>query len=171
MPSTPQDPAAVAALKKVKDRVQSELQKYRGTRAGVRPPRPPHSNDFARLARRICGTSVGVVLGGGGARGLSHLVCWHVPALRFHLAQKYTCRGRYGHWKSTAYPLTTSVAPALVLSLVVYTLEKETSYPALVAPNRPVPGWATFGGCCLTSRILSSPTLLYVLASLVFCWC
>lgn len=75
MPLTPQDPAAVAALKKVKDRVQSELQKYRGTRAGVRPPRPPHSNDFARLARRITGTSVGVILGGGGARGLSHLVC------------------------------------------------------------------------------------------------
>lgn len=72
--SIPQDPAAVAALKKVKDRVQSELQKYRGSRAGVRPPRPPQSNDFARLARRITGTSVGIVLGGGGARGISHLV-------------------------------------------------------------------------------------------------
>jgi lysophospholipid hydrolase len=34
----------------------------------------PHNlNDFARLARRLCGKSIGVVLGGGGARGISHL--------------------------------------------------------------------------------------------------
>jgi len=31
-------------------------------------------NDFARLARRLCGKSIGLVLGGGGARGLSHMV-------------------------------------------------------------------------------------------------
>ena len=31
-------------------------------------------DDFARLARRICGRSIGVVLGGGGARGIGHLV-------------------------------------------------------------------------------------------------
>ncbi|KAI8331344.1 hypothetical protein BC941DRAFT_517593 [Chlamydoabsidia padenii] len=30
-------------------------------------------NDFARLARRLCGRSVAVVLGGGGARGLGHV--------------------------------------------------------------------------------------------------
>lgn len=29
-------------------------------------------SDIARLARRLTGTSVGLVLGGGGARGLSH---------------------------------------------------------------------------------------------------
>ncbi|KAI0756290.1 patatin-domain-containing protein [Daedaleopsis nitida] len=69
----PQDPAAVIALKKMKDRVQSEIQRYRGTRADPRPQRPPHTSDFARLARRICGKSIGVVLGGGGARGISHL--------------------------------------------------------------------------------------------------
>lgn len=34
-------------------------------------------NDFARLARRLCGKSIGLVLGGGGARGLSHLVSAH----------------------------------------------------------------------------------------------
>ncbi|KAI0049281.1 patatin-domain-containing protein [Auriscalpium vulgare] len=68
-----QDPAAVAALKTLKDRVQNEIQKYRGSRADVRPQRQPHSNDFARVARRICGTSIGLVLGGGGARGISHL--------------------------------------------------------------------------------------------------
>ena len=30
-------------------------------------------SDFARLARRLTGTSVGVVLGGGGARGIAHV--------------------------------------------------------------------------------------------------
>ncbi|OBZ78912.1 Lysophospholipase NTE1 [Grifola frondosa] len=60
---TSQDPAAVAALKNLKDRVQSGIQKYRGARSDPRPQRPPHANDFARLARRICGKSIGVVLG------------------------------------------------------------------------------------------------------------
>ena len=30
-------------------------------------------SDCARLARRLTGTSVGVVLGGGGARGIAHV--------------------------------------------------------------------------------------------------
>mgnify|MGYP002718969768 FL=1 len=30
-------------------------------------------NDFARLARRLCGKSIGLVLGGGGGRGISHI--------------------------------------------------------------------------------------------------
>ncbi|TBU49283.1 patatin-domain-containing protein [Dichomitus squalens] len=72
-PAAPPDPAAVVALKKMKDRVQSEIQRYRGARSDPRPQRPPHMSDFARLARRICGKSIGVVLGGGGARGISHL--------------------------------------------------------------------------------------------------
>ena len=53
--------------------MQSEIQKYRGTPT-ARQQRAPHMNDFARLARRLCGKSIGLVLGGGGARGLSHLV-------------------------------------------------------------------------------------------------
>jgi lysophospholipid hydrolase len=73
--SLPDDVAAVAALKNLKDRVQTGIQKYRGIHSDARPQRPAHSNDFARLARRICGKSVGLVLGGGGARGISHLVC------------------------------------------------------------------------------------------------
>ena len=32
----------------------------------------PHS-DMARVARRVTGTSIGVVLGGGGARGIAHI--------------------------------------------------------------------------------------------------
>jgi len=71
--TTPQDPAAVAALKNLKDRVQSEIQKYRGSRPDVTAQRLPYTDDFARLARRICGISIGLVLGGGGARGISHL--------------------------------------------------------------------------------------------------
>jgi lysophospholipid hydrolase len=72
--TTPQNPAAVVALKHLKDRVQSEIQKYRGSRPDVRAQRLPRTDDFARLARRICGVSIGLVLGGGGARGISHLV-------------------------------------------------------------------------------------------------
>ena len=61
-------------MKNIKDKVQSEIQKYRGGRDAPRAERPPHMDDFARLARRICGRSIGVVLGGGGARGIGHLV-------------------------------------------------------------------------------------------------
>ena len=67
---------AVAALKNLKDKVQNEIQKYRGAPT-ARQQRAPHMNDFARLARRLCGKSIGLVLGGGGARGLSHLVGTH----------------------------------------------------------------------------------------------
>lgn len=70
----PKDPDAVIALKNLKDKVQNEIQKYRGGTADLRPQRLPHMNDFSRLARRICGKSIGLVLGGGGARGLAHLV-------------------------------------------------------------------------------------------------
>ena len=72
---SPEDPGAVKALKNFKDKVQSGIQKYRGGPRDPRPQRQPHTNDFSRLARRICGKSIGVVLGGGGARGISHLVC------------------------------------------------------------------------------------------------
>lgn len=72
--SPPQDPQAVVAFKNLKDKVQSGIQRYRRVRAHARPQRHPLVNDFSRLARRLCGRSVGVVLGGGGARGLSHIV-------------------------------------------------------------------------------------------------
>ena len=58
----------------VKERVQSELEKYRGSTSIPRPRRLPQMSDFARLARHLCGRSIGLVLGGGGARGLSHVV-------------------------------------------------------------------------------------------------
>ena len=34
---------------------------------------PNIHSDFSRLARHVCGTSVGLVLGGGGARGAAHV--------------------------------------------------------------------------------------------------
>ncbi|KAF8910065.1 hypothetical protein CPB84DRAFT_1842725 [Gymnopilus junonius] len=69
----PKDPDAVVALKNLKDKVQNEIMKYRRGNADVRPQRLPHTNDFSRLARRICGRTIGLVLGGGGARGIAHL--------------------------------------------------------------------------------------------------
>ncbi|KAF8323129.1 patatin-domain-containing protein [Clavulina sp. PMI_390] len=67
------DPAAVLALKKLRSEVKTRIDKYRAAFEPPHPQRPPHSNDFARLARRLCGKSFGIVLGGGGARGISHL--------------------------------------------------------------------------------------------------
>lgn len=39
----------------------------------IHPLRSQHPNDFARLARFLTGRAVGIVLGGGGARGFAHL--------------------------------------------------------------------------------------------------
>ncbi|KAJ7654724.1 hypothetical protein B0H17DRAFT_1099713 [Mycena rosella] len=72
-PVVPKDPDAVTTLKNLKDKVQSEIQKYRKSGTDPRPQRLPHTNDFSRLARRICGKSIGLVLGGGGARGIAHI--------------------------------------------------------------------------------------------------
>ncbi|KAK4145914.1 lysophospholipase NTE1 [Dichotomopilus funicola] len=57
--------------------LQAEIQKY--TSRKVRhnspfySPDAPFKGDFHRLARRLCGKSVGLVLGGGGARGLAQI--------------------------------------------------------------------------------------------------
>jgi lysophospholipid hydrolase len=39
----------------------------------VREPFKDHPKDFSRMSRRVTGQSIGLVLGGGGARGLAHL--------------------------------------------------------------------------------------------------
>lgn len=70
---TVHDPAAIAAFKHLRERVGTRIKKYRGLRPLGRPRRPPHMNDFARIARRLCGKQIGLVLGGGGARGISHI--------------------------------------------------------------------------------------------------
>ncbi|KAI9769953.1 MAG: phosphatidylcholine and lysophosphatidylcholine phospholipase [Geoglossum simile] len=63
----------------IKERVQilqAEIQKYTSRRIRQTPlysSESPFKGDFHRLARRLCGKSIGLVLGGGGARGISHV--------------------------------------------------------------------------------------------------
>ena len=68
------DPAPVIALKKMRQQVQNRLDRYRNQPAKPKQAaRSIGADDYGRLARRLCGKSVGVVLGGGGARGISHI--------------------------------------------------------------------------------------------------
>ncbi|KAL9934700.1 hypothetical protein V8E36_006475 [Tilletia maclaganii] len=85
------DLKALQAFKQLKEKLETRLSKYRLTIAGrviihsrggggagggvadVMPGRSHAFSDFARLARRLRGRSVGLVLGGGGARGCSHV--------------------------------------------------------------------------------------------------
>ena len=68
------DPKAVKALRNLKQKLETSLQRYRKSKTPLSASgRPHHASDFARLARRLCGMSIGLVLGGGGARGCAHL--------------------------------------------------------------------------------------------------
>ncbi|KAH7327971.1 lysophospholipase NTE1 [Stachybotrys elegans] len=64
-----------SSLKETVQVLQAEIQKY--TSRTVNPtfysPDTPIKGDFHRLARRLCGKSIGLVLGGGGARGISQI--------------------------------------------------------------------------------------------------
>ncbi|KAM0742585.1 hypothetical protein ACQRIT_002762 [Beauveria bassiana] len=54
--------------------LQIEIQKYTTKKAQrYYIPDSPMKSDFHRLARRLCGKSIGLVLGGGGARGIAHI--------------------------------------------------------------------------------------------------
>lgn len=56
--------------------IQAEIQKYTSRRVRQQTlfsSHTPFKGDFHRLARRLCGRSIGLVLGGGGARGISHV--------------------------------------------------------------------------------------------------
>ncbi|KAM0746509.1 patatin-domain-containing protein [Meredithblackwellia eburnea MCA 4105] len=68
-----EDLAPVIALRKLAKRVEIEIGKYKKAVPRPQPTRAPALTDFARLARRLCGKSIGIVLGGGGARGISHI--------------------------------------------------------------------------------------------------
>jgi lysophospholipid hydrolase len=60
--------------------ITTEFQRFTGRKVRQKPAYStvaPHKGDFHRLARRLCGKSIGLVLGGGGARG-----CAHVGVLR-----------------------------------------------------------------------------------------
>ncbi|MCJ1306844.1 phosphatidylcholine and lysophosphatidylcholine phospholipase [Agyrium rufum] len=64
------------ALKQRVQVLQAEIQKYTSRRIRQTPlysADTPFKGDFHRIARRLCGKSVGLVLGGGGARGISQI--------------------------------------------------------------------------------------------------
>jgi lysophospholipid hydrolase len=64
------------ALKQRVQVIQAEIQKYTSRKVRQRPlysADTPFKGDFHRIARRLCGKSVGLVLGGGGARGIAQI--------------------------------------------------------------------------------------------------
>ena len=75
-PAHPQARRFGSALKQRVQVLQAEIQKYTSRRVRQTPlysAETPFKGDFHRLARRLCGKSVGLVLGGGGARGISQI--------------------------------------------------------------------------------------------------
>lgn len=75
-PVHPQNKRFGTALKQRVQVLQAEIQKYTSRRIRQTPlysAETPFKGDFHRLARRLCGKSVGLVLGGGGARGISQV--------------------------------------------------------------------------------------------------
>ncbi|CAO1598645.1 phosphatidylcholine and lysophosphatidylcholine phospholipase, variant 2 [Xanthoria calcicola] len=75
-PAHPQIKRFGTALKQRVQVLQAEIQKYTSKRIRQTPlysADTPFKGDFHRLARRLCGKSVGLVLGGGGARGISQV--------------------------------------------------------------------------------------------------
>ncbi|XP_044722065.1 cyclic nucleotide-binding domain-containing protein [Hirsutella rhossiliensis] len=64
------------ALKERVQVLQAEFQKYTSRKVlhtAYYSAESPYKGDFHRLARRLCGKSIGLVLGGGGARGISQI--------------------------------------------------------------------------------------------------
>ena len=64
------------AIKQRVQVLQAEIQRYTSRRVRAPPlysADTPFKGDLHRLARRLCGRSVGLVLGGGGARGISQI--------------------------------------------------------------------------------------------------
>ncbi|KAI9703513.1 MAG: phosphatidylcholine and lysophosphatidylcholine phospholipase [Bogoriella megaspora] len=75
-PVHPQAKRFGSALKERVQVLQAEIQKYTSRKVRQTPlysAESPFKGDFHRLARRLCGKSVGLVLGGGGARGIAHV--------------------------------------------------------------------------------------------------
>ncbi|KAL9488963.1 hypothetical protein ACSS6W_001240 [Trichoderma asperelloides] len=76
MPVHPPSKKLGQALKERVQVLQAEIQKYTSRNVHHTPyysPDTPLKGDFHRLARRLCGKSIGLVLGGGGARGISQI--------------------------------------------------------------------------------------------------
>ncbi|KAI0404201.1 patatin-like phospholipase [Xylaria palmicola] len=78
VPVHPHGPARKGGptLKQRVQTLQAEIQRYTTRKIRQRPyysPDTAFKGDFQRLARRLCGKSIGLVLGGGGARGIAHI--------------------------------------------------------------------------------------------------
>ncbi|VUC19971.1 unnamed protein product [Clonostachys rosea] len=77
IPVHPRSKKLGQALKERVQVLQAEIQKYTSTKkvhhTPYYSPETPYKGDFHRLARRLCGKSIGLVLGGGGARGISQI--------------------------------------------------------------------------------------------------
>lgn len=65
----------ITTIKNKLETVQNSISKYtnRSEPSTAYVDAGQQKNDYARLARRLCGTTVGLILGGGGARGISHI--------------------------------------------------------------------------------------------------
>ncbi|KAH1488425.1 phosphatidylcholine and lysophosphatidylcholine phospholipase [Aspergillus fumigatus] len=75
-PTHPETKRFGTVLKQRVQVLQAEIQKYTSRRIRQTPlysAQSPFKGDFHRLARRLCGRAVGLVLGGGGARGIAHV--------------------------------------------------------------------------------------------------
>ncbi|KAJ1499597.1 phosphatidylcholine and lysophosphatidylcholine phospholipase, partial [Coelomomyces lativittatus] len=69
-------PLRVKALVHLKEQLEKYYDALYKFHPHVLPQVPPNSgirSDVARLARRLCGKSIGLVLSGGGARGIAHV--------------------------------------------------------------------------------------------------
>ncbi|TVY35393.1 Lysophospholipase, partial [Lachnellula occidentalis] len=76
VPVHPQTRKFGSALKQRVQVLQAEIQKYTSRRVRQTPlysADTPFKGDFHRIARRLCGKSIGLVLGGGGARGIAQV--------------------------------------------------------------------------------------------------
>lgn len=76
IPVHPQASKFGTALKQRVQVLQAEIQKYTSRKVRQTPlysAETPFKGDFHRIARRLCGKSIGLVLGGGGARGISQV--------------------------------------------------------------------------------------------------
>ncbi|KAE8442102.1 phosphatidylcholine and lysophosphatidylcholine phospholipase [Mollisiaceae sp. DMI_Dod_QoI] len=76
VPVHPQTRKFGSALKQRVQVLQAEIQKYTSRRVRQTPlysSESPFKGDFHKIARRLCGKSIGLVLGGGGARGIAQV--------------------------------------------------------------------------------------------------
>ncbi|KAK0637237.1 hypothetical protein B0T17DRAFT_504602 [Bombardia bombarda] len=76
MPIHPPTKRSGPSLKERVQILQAEIQKFTSRKvhhSAFYAPDAAFKGDFHRLARRLCGKSVGLVLGGGGARGISQI--------------------------------------------------------------------------------------------------